>query len=322
MINNLQFLRSLNAGTSPVSLAAGQIAFNLVDKKLFVGDGSDSIKRLNGSTESVSLGSGYFESDLSVLTANAYTDQKIAELIDSAPELLNTLNELAAAIADDPNFVSTVTTAVSNVQSNLDAEVSRAQGVEASLTGALSAESARATAAESAIAGDLAAEVARATAAEGVLTSDLAAEVSRAQGAEAALQSNLDTEASTRLGADSVLQANIDSEAGSRQLQDSILQANIDTESAARAAGDTTLQSNIDSEAAARAAADLTLQGNIDAEAAARNSSISSVQADLLAEYNRALAAEAALSARIADIENGIDLGTFGGGSGGRVEMS
>jgi hypothetical protein len=96
MVNNLQFLRSLNAGTSPVSLAAGQIAFNLPDKKLFVGDGTDTIKRLDGTTESVLLGEGYFESDLSLVSSSAYTDQKIAELVDSAPELLNTLNELAA----------------------------------------------------------------------------------------------------------------------------------------------------------------------------------------------------------------------------------
>lgn len=36
--------------------------------------------------------------------ANAYTDQKVADLVDSAPELLNTLNEIAAALNDDPQF--------------------------------------------------------------------------------------------------------------------------------------------------------------------------------------------------------------------------
>lgn len=43
---------------------------------------------------------------------NAYTktetDNKIAALVDSAPETLNTLNELAAALGDDPNFATTV----------------------------------------------------------------------------------------------------------------------------------------------------------------------------------------------------------------------
>ena len=187
MVNNLQFLRSLNAGTSPVSLAAGQIAFNLPDKKLFVGDGTDTIKRLDGTTESVLLGEGYFESDLSLVSSSAYTDQKIADLVDSAPELLNTLNELAAAIGDDANFVTTVTTAVSNVQSNLDAEIARAQSAEASLNAALGAEVSRAQAAEAAI--QAAAEAA------------VAAEQARALAAEAALSARiLDIEDGIDLG--------------------------------------------------------------------------------------------------------------------------
>ena len=39
-----------------------------------------------------------------VTTANAYTDTEIAALVDSAPALLDTLNELAAAIGDNPNY--------------------------------------------------------------------------------------------------------------------------------------------------------------------------------------------------------------------------
>ena len=37
-------------------------------------------------------------------------DTKIAALVDSAPTTLNTLNELAAALGDDPNFATTVAT--------------------------------------------------------------------------------------------------------------------------------------------------------------------------------------------------------------------
>ena len=40
----------------------------------------------------------------------AETDTKIANLIDSAPETLNTLNELAASLGDDPNFATTMST--------------------------------------------------------------------------------------------------------------------------------------------------------------------------------------------------------------------
>jgi len=41
--------------------------------------------------------------------ANTYTDTAIANLIDTAPATLDTLNELAAALGDDPNFATTVT---------------------------------------------------------------------------------------------------------------------------------------------------------------------------------------------------------------------
>ena len=44
--------------------------------------------------------------------AAAYTDNAIATLIDSAPSTLNTLNELAAALGDDPNYATTITTSL------------------------------------------------------------------------------------------------------------------------------------------------------------------------------------------------------------------
>ena len=47
-----------------------------------------------------------------IASSNTYTDGKVADLVDSAPELLNTLNELAAAIGDDANFATTLTASV------------------------------------------------------------------------------------------------------------------------------------------------------------------------------------------------------------------
>lgn len=49
-----------------------------------------------------------------LVLANAYTDTAIANVIDGAPAALDTLNELAAALADDANFASTMTTALAN----------------------------------------------------------------------------------------------------------------------------------------------------------------------------------------------------------------
>ena len=44
--------------------------------------------------------------------AKAYTDTEIAALVDSAPALLDTLNELAAAIGDNPNYATDLATSV------------------------------------------------------------------------------------------------------------------------------------------------------------------------------------------------------------------
>ena len=41
-----------------------------------------------------------------------YVDNSVSSLVDSAPETLNTLNELAAAIADDASFSATITTSL------------------------------------------------------------------------------------------------------------------------------------------------------------------------------------------------------------------
>ena len=42
------------------------------------------------------------------LATEIYVDTKIADMVDSAPETLNTLNELADALGDDPNFAATI----------------------------------------------------------------------------------------------------------------------------------------------------------------------------------------------------------------------
>ena len=47
-------------------------------------------------------------------TAKDYTDTKVAALVDSAPETLDTLNELSAALGDDPNFAATMATSLGN----------------------------------------------------------------------------------------------------------------------------------------------------------------------------------------------------------------
>jgi hypothetical protein len=64
-------------------------------------------------------------------------DDIIAEITDSAPQTLDTLNELAAALNDDANFASTVTTALSNKQDKVsnvsDTELGYLDGVTSAI---------------------------------------------------------------------------------------------------------------------------------------------------------------------------------------------
>jgi hypothetical protein len=41
-----------------------------------------------------------------------YVDTQVSNLVDSAPGTLDTLNELAAALGDDPDFATTVTNSI------------------------------------------------------------------------------------------------------------------------------------------------------------------------------------------------------------------
>jgi hypothetical protein len=54
------------------------------------------------------------KADSAESSANSHTDTAIANLIASSPATLDTLNELAAALGDDPNFATTITNALAN----------------------------------------------------------------------------------------------------------------------------------------------------------------------------------------------------------------
>ena len=58
--------------------------------------------------------------DIDDYATKDYVDTSISGLVDSAPNALDTLNELAAALNDDANFASTVTTALGNKANSAD----------------------------------------------------------------------------------------------------------------------------------------------------------------------------------------------------------
>jgi hypothetical protein len=71
--------------------------------------------------------------------AKGYTDTKVAELVGSSPETLNTLNELATSLGNDPNFATSVSTQIGlkadkTYVDNLVAGSSTASGISVSDT--------------------------------------------------------------------------------------------------------------------------------------------------------------------------------------------
>lgn len=108
----------------------GDSAYQVAVADGFVGTETEwlaSLKGEKGDTGSIdSLTSQHVTDALGYTPADAlstYTkgevDNKVAGIVDSAPETLDTLNELAAALGDDPNFATTVATQIGNKQDKL-----------------------------------------------------------------------------------------------------------------------------------------------------------------------------------------------------------
>ena len=240
------------------------------------------------------------------LTNKLYVDTQLAvnaaaieAVVGGAPELLNTLNELAEAISDDENFATTVTNSIATesaarsnadvtLQSNIDAESASRVAADNLLTVNLNTEITDRQLADTT-------ETAARIAADNTLTTNLATEVTDRQSAVAA-------EEAARIAADNTLTANLNQEISDRQ-------AAITNESSARATADTTLQSNIDAEAAARSAADLTLTTNLAQEVTDRTAAVS-------AEETARIAADALLLPLAGGTMSGaINLGESGSSS-------
>ena len=88
------------------TLEAGEAGVETDTKKIKIGDGSTAWTSLS------------YAVDFSSYATQTYVDNAISSLIDSAPGTLDTLNELAAALNDDPTFFTTVATNLSNHESD------------------------------------------------------------------------------------------------------------------------------------------------------------------------------------------------------------
>ena len=135
--------------------------------------------------------------------AKDYADNKIAGLVGSAPEAMDTLEELAQAIQEHQDvyegYVQTVAGDIARAKSEAIAEAGKLDNaLKTALEATITKETDRATAAEKKLTDDLAAEVIRATGKESELLAKITSEVSRLEGEDSKLLQAINAEKSAR----------------------------------------------------------------------------------------------------------------------------
>lgn len=221
----------------------------------------------------------------------AEVEAAIQKIIGSAPGVLDTLEEIAKALGDDPNFATTMTQKLNELTTKIETETEKRVEGDAALDAKLTTLSTTLTKTVE----DLRTYVtetrtellARANNQDALITQN-AANIQRNLELIQGIQNNisgsylevkalLETEIAARKAEDIRLEGKIDqntadlgTEREERKAADKALQDALDAEEAARTAADAALGVRIDTEIAERKAADKTLQDNITAEATAR----------------------------------------------------
>jgi hypothetical protein len=112
----------IHGGTGGNTVATAKLQLSLTDsniRSLISVSGGGSY---NNTTGVITINS----TDLTPYATINHVTNEIANVVDAAPGLLDTLNELAAAINDDANFATTITTSVSNSRNQANAAYDRA----------------------------------------------------------------------------------------------------------------------------------------------------------------------------------------------------
>ena len=255
----------------------------------------------------------------------AEVEAAIQKIIGSAPGVLDTLEEIAKALGDDPNFATTMTQKLNELTTKIETETEkRVEGDEAldtklttlSTTLTKTVEDLRTYVTETRT--EL---LARANNQDALINQN-SANIQRNLELIQGIQNNisgsylevkalLETEIAARKAEDIRLEAKIDknstdlaTEAEERKAADKALQDALDAEEAARTAADAALGVRIDTEIAERKAADKTLQDNIDAEETARTEADTALGARIDKEIQDRTTADNALGTRIDDEED------------------
>lgn len=250
----------------------------------------------------------------------AEVEAAIQKIIGSAPGVLDTLEEIAKALGDDPNFATTMTQKLNELTTKIETETEKRIEGDAALDTKLTTLSTTLTKTVE----DLRTYVtetrtellARANNQDALITQN-AANIQRNLELIQGIQNNisgsylevkalLETEIAACKAEDIRLEGKIDqntadlgTEREERKAADKALQDALDAEEAARTAADTALGVRIDTEIAERKAADKTLQDNIDAEKYARTQEDTRLNARIDNEEDARKAADTTLQDNI-----------------------
>lgn len=255
----------------------------------------------------------------------AEVEAAIQKIIGSAPGVLDTLEEIAKALGDDPNFATTITQKLNELTTKIETETEkRVEGDTAldtklttlSTTLNKTVEDLRTYVTETRT--ELLARANNQDALINQNSANIQRNLELIQGIQNNLSGSylevkalLETEIAARKAEDIRLEAKIDknstdlaTEAEERKAADKALQDALDAEEAARTAADAALGVRIDTEIAERKAADKTLQDNIDAEETARTEADTALGVRIDKEIQDRTNADNALGTRIDDEED------------------
>ena len=205
----------------------------------------------------------------------------IQKIIGSAPGVLDTLEEIAKALGDDPNFATTITNRLTELQGIIDKEISDRTVADEQVTQKFTELSTTLNATVSELRTfitETRSELLTKAQAQDELIAKNTANIQRNLELIQGLQSNqntgyleikelLNTEIEARKAEDIRIEAKVDkntqdlkTESEERKAADKVLQDNIDAEEAARIAADNALGKRIDKESEERKAADTALE--------------------------------------------------------------
>lgn len=262
----------------------------------------------------------------------------IQKIIGSAPEVLDTLKEIADALGNDPNFATTMTQKLTELTAKIETETQNRVSGDAALDTKLTTLDTKLTK----IVEDLRTYVtetrtellARANNQDALINQNSAniqrnleliqgiqnnisgsyleiktlleteiaarkAEIIRVEGLITDTNQALTTETEERKAADKVLQDNLDAEEAARTAADTALGVRIDTETSERKAADTNLDNKINKEIQDRTNADTALQTKLDKEISDRTTADTSLGTRIDDEEDAREAADTQLQTNI-----------------------